>query len=110
VISVGHCHSQLLIELLQLEGCISLPLLEGIDSRHAADLELSHLFLDVLVVPAQELLLLFKTLVFSCHSNQIYLKQGVLLGELDQPSGVGLTLVKGISKLLKLLNLYLFLR
>ena len=49
MISVGHCHSQLLIELLQLEGCISLPLLEGIDSRHAADLELSHLFLDVLV-------------------------------------------------------------
>ena len=74
VISIGHCHSQLFIELLQLEGGISLPLLERIDSCHAADLELSHLFLNVLVVSAQELLLLFETLVFPGHSDQIDLE------------------------------------
>jgi hypothetical protein len=42
VFSKRNCNSQLLIELFELEGSISLPFFELVDSLHTGDLHLTH--------------------------------------------------------------------
>ena len=106
----GHCEAQFGEEELELLNRLRLPLLEGVDPLLHELVLLSQVRLTVVILATEQVLLLGQGLILPGQPQQVDVKYGVLLGELDEPrlkALFGEVSPKLLNELLEFLDLHL---